>query len=363
MPRMVVHTQRSETCKVQMHDGDLHCVWARQLKIYEKACQRVADFQLGFALLDTRRSPEIISCRDVIGQSDFPLSTRNPCILLNSRGLHHFMPAVPRAGTRLRKIRQASTPGQFIGRDIQLDQIAQSRKDTMDAQCIKGLPSAGYYIPNFISTDEEEKILINIYRQPPRKWTILSHRRLLSLPSTLTAPAKDTLLAMSLPGFLVEPILPRFESLDIFADSPHLGPNQVIVNEYQPGKGIMPHEDGAAYHPITATLSLGGHTVLEIYKKTDNGERETEPTWRILQEPRSLLVTTGAMYKETLHGISDLEVDHNLRPETIVNWSLLADANAFETGTAERQVRVSLTYRDVLKVAKLGGALKFMNKP
>ena len=124
----------------------------------------------------------------------------------------------------------------------------------------------------------------------------------------------------------------------------------------------MPHTDGPAYHPITATVSLGSHTVLEIYKKAESGERESSPTWRILQEPRSLLVTTQDMYKYTLHGISEMSVDDNLRPEQIVNWDLLGDKSTFESGTAERQTRVSLTYRDVFKVAKLGGALKFMNK-
>lgn len=124
----------------------------------------------------------------------------------------------------------------------------------------------------------------------------------------------------------------------------------------------MPHEDGPAYHPLTATVSLGGHTVLEIYKKLDNGEREAYPTWRILQEPRSLLITTGDMYKDTLHGISEFRVDENLNQQSIVNWILLGDTSAYSTGSAERSVRVSLTYRDVLKVANVGGAFKFMNK-
>ena len=232
----------------------------------------------------------------------------------------------------------------------------------MDANRIKGLPPAGYYLPNFISAEEEGRILTELQRLPKTKWTTLSHRRLLSLPSTLTGQAKDALLSAPLPNFLEGPVLPRFKQLNVFAESPHLRPNHVLVNEYQAGEGIMPHEDGPAYHPITATVSLGSHNVLEIYKKTEKGERESQPTWRIFLEPRSLLVTTGVMYKDTLHGISEIKVDQNLGPESIVNWDLLGDKNVFESRTAERETRVSLTYRDVLKVAKLGGALKFMNK-
>ena len=232
----------------------------------------------------------------------------------------------------------------------------------METNRIEGLPSTGYYIPNFIDADEEQSILSDLHRLPQNKWTVLSHRRLLSLPSTLAGKAKDTLLAAPLPKFLNEPILSRFKDLGIFAQSAHLSPNHVLVNEYQPGEGIMPHEDGPAYSPITATVSLGGHTVLEIYMKNEKGEREPGHTSRILQEPRSLLVTTGDMYKDTLHGISEIMMDRDLGPEQIVNWKLVGDKTLFQDGTAERHTRVSLTYRDVLKVAKVGGALNFLNE-
>jgi len=227
---------------------------------------------------------------------------------------------------------------------------------------IADLPPAGFYLPNFLGLEEEQHILSEVHKLPPTRWTALSHRRLLSLPSPLTGTGRDTLLAAPLPAYLDDPILPRLKTLGLFVDSPHRAPNHILVNEYQPGEGIMPHEDGPAYHPITATVSLGGHTVLDIYKKNDQGEREREPTWRILQEPRSLLVTTGEMYTGTLHGIVETEVDQQLDSEHIVNWHLLGDPAAFAAGCQKRETRVSLTYRDVLKVAKVGGALKFMAK-
>ena len=33
------------------------------------------------------------------------------------------------------------------------------------------------------------------------------------------------------------------------------GPNHVLVNEYLPGQGIMPHTDGPLFHPTIATVS------------------------------------------------------------------------------------------------------------
>ena len=230
------------------------------------------------------------------------------------------------------------------------------------ADLIPGLPAAGYYFPNFITPEEESTITSEIHRMPQGKWTVLTHRRLLSLPSMLTGSAKDTLIAAPLPKYLEDPVVTSFKARYVFEESPHQAPNHVLINEYQPGQGIMPHGDGPAYHPITATISLGGHTVLEIYKKNEQGEREAKPAWRILQEPRSLLITTGEMYKDTLHGIPERTVDDDLGPHSIVNWAQLGDPSPFDSGSAERQARISLTYRDVLKVAKVGGALKFMSK-
>ena len=232
----------------------------------------------------------------------------------------------------------------------------------MDIVRLPDVPESGLYMPNFISEEQEQYILQEIFKLPTTRWTVLSHRRLLSLPSPLTGTARDTLIAAPMPTFLTKVVLDKLAQIGVFKASTHGVPNHCLVNEYQPGQGIMPHEDGPAYYPITATISLAAHTVLDIYKKNAQGEKEAAPTWRILQEPRSLLVTTGDMYKDTLHGISHVEEDTDLGPGTIANWNTLADKTLFEGGSATRQTRISLTYRDVLKVAKIGGAMKFMNK-
>ncbi|KEF58640.1 uncharacterized protein A1O9_06566 [Exophiala aquamarina CBS 119918] len=229
------------------------------------------------------------------------------------------------------------------------------------ARPIPGLPESCYYVNGFITPAEEHQILDQIRRLPESRWTVLSHRRLLSLPSSLVGPAHDTLIAAAMPSFL-DSVVRRLREEGYFEDSTHKGPNHVLINEYKPGEGIMPHVDGPAYNPITATVSLGSHTVLEIYKKNEYGEREAVPAWRVLQEPRSLLVTTGDMYVNTLHGISELTIDKDLNGERIINWEYLGDQTPFQSGKAQRDTRMSLTLRDVTKVAKLGGALKFMKR-
>ena len=135
----------------------------------------------------------------------------------------------------------------------------------------------------------------------------------------------------------------------------------------------MPHEDGGAYADVVATVSLGAAVCLDITEKARSSEvaecsdgreegsrvQEQRPALhllsqhpaRILQERRSLLITTGAAYTDLLHGISAVATDEDLCAETVANWDLLGAPLAFEADRKnERGTRVSLTYRDVLKV-------------
>lgn len=125
----------------------------------------------------------------------------------------------------------------------------------------------------------------------------------------------------------------------------------------------MPHKDGSAYHPVVCTVSLGASLCLNIYKSKDDGALDPEPAYRILQEPRSLLVSTDDIYTEFLHGIADVEEDVNLSAETVANWEMLRAPEAFTNGLNKRATRTSLTYRDVLKVSRLGNNLgKFLKR-
>jgi len=252
----------------------------------------------------------------------------------------------------------------------------------MEAHLIPAVPSSVYYIADFITAEEEAFLIRSVGNAaasfcisytdhaeiPSNRWVPLSHRRLQALPSRLTA--NNTLLPSPLPAWLEHPVLERLKSLDgIFADAPH-GINHCLINEYLPGQGIMPHEDGGAYHPVVATVSLGGSTVLKVSQKRaadsapagtleDPSSGAGTKTWRILQEPRSLLITCGSAYTETLHGIAEIMEDVDLSEHTVANWSLLGDRQHFvaQGGRSERETRISLTLRDVKKVSGLGAKL------
>lgn len=192
--------------------------------------------------------------------------------------------------------------------------------------------------------------------------------------------ASNTLLAQPLPAWLLDPVVKRIgevllsvtneeegeedgegegEGKRIFERSPHGAPNHVLVNEYKPGEGILPHEDGSAYYPVVCTVSLGAHTVLDVYSKVGRKKR-----WRVLQERRSLLVTMGECYEGCLHGIEGVEVDEGLgavgaEGGGVVNWEFLREETREEVereeGRLRRGLRVSLTCRDVVRVKRVKG--------
>ncbi|KAJ5818737.1 hypothetical protein N7474_004328 [Penicillium riverlandense] len=254
----------------------------------------------------------------------------------------------------------------------------------LEAARIPALPDDAFYISDFITEEEETRLLQKIASAPLPRWTQLTHRRLQTWPSALTKT--NTLLASPLPQWLVNPIIePRLKDLGIFSDAPHQAPNHVLVNEYKPGQGIMPHEDGTAYYPLVATVSLGAGIVLDLYPKDfpelqqqhqqnhNHNHNHTEatyykssaerkPQYRILQERRSLLVTRGKIYSDFLHGIAETKREEHLGPDTICNWGLLRDPHAFRNGWFHRETRTSLTYRDVLKVAAVGNTMKFLGR-
>ncbi|KAJ4986190.1 ALKBH6 protein (calpain) [Stagonosporopsis vannaccii] len=236
--------------------------------------------------------------------------------------------------------------------------VSSNAELPLQAFRVDGLPPDFYYIPNFISIEEEASMLQKI---PAQRWVTLSHRRLQAHPSTLTK--NNTLLAAPLPTYLTNPVITRFKTLGIFDHTPHQQPNHVLINEYQPGEGIMPHEDGQAYASVVATVSLGGTVCLSLTPKPNSAEstgkddESVREKWRvptrILQEPRSLLITTGHAYESLLHGVDAVEVDESLNTDTVANWSLLDNKSGIEAagGRNVRITRISLTYRDVLKVS------------
>jgi alkylated DNA repair dioxygenase AlkB len=102
-------------------------------------------------------------------------------------------------------------------------------------------------------------------------------------------------------------------------------PDQIIINEYQPGQGISAHIDCVpCFADTIASLSLGSPCVMD-FTHSKTGEKSL-----LLLEPRSLMVLSGDARYHWQHAIAGRKTDR-------YNGQII-----------ERTRRLSLTFRKVL---------------
>lgn len=126
-------------------------------------------------------------------------------------------------------------------------------------------------------------------------------------------------------------------------------PNHVLVNEYLPDQGILPHLDGSLFYPTITTISIGSHTVLKFFEPISTENATLKPIYSILLEPRSLLVLQDKLFHYYLHSIE--EVKEDLLDDSIVNLNMCSEKYVKNT-TISRDTRISLTIRHVPKTTR-----------
>ncbi|MFZ0546134.1 MAG: alpha-ketoglutarate-dependent dioxygenase AlkB [Candidatus Promineifilaceae bacterium] len=86
-------------------------------------------------------------------------------------------------------------------------------------------------------------------------------------------------------------------------------PDQVIINEYQPGQGIAAHIDcEPCFGNRVFSLSLGGSAIMEF-------SQPSQQTVEVLLEPRSLVMIYGEARYDWKHAIPARKSD-NMVPRT-----------------------------------------------
>ncbi|KAH9285419.1 Alpha-ketoglutarate-dependent dioxygenase alkB -like protein 6 [Echinococcus granulosus] len=170
---------------------------------------------------------------------------------------------------------------------------------------VPSAPKTFFYMPDFLDPDAEGELMKSIYAAG--RWKCLSHRRLQIWGGT---PHPNGMIAEKIPEWL-HGLMDRISDLGVF------GPNRanhVLINEYKPGQGIMPHHDGSLYYPVVATVNLGGHSVLDFYKpittETLNASLIARYVGSALLMPRSLNMVTESLYTYFMHGIEEREIDY-----------------------------------------------------
>jgi alkylated DNA repair dioxygenase AlkB len=186
---------------------------------------------------------------------------------------------------------------------------------------LNNLKSQGLqYVNNFLSLEEENALLQKIDQQV---WLTDLKRRVQHYGykyNYKTRTIDKSLFLGGLPNWALEIVQKIYQSkyLDIL-------PDQVIVNEYEPGQGITPHIDcPSCFTDTIISLSLGSSCLMDFIHKS------TQEKQSILLESRSLIVLKGEARYQWLHGIAPRKKD------------------VFQGETILRGRRISLTFRKVI---------------
>lgn len=167
---------------------------------------------------------------------------------------------------------------------------------------VKGLDKV-YYVRDFLDEAEEEALISQIKNSGKERWVSLpySKRRLQKWGGDVTNEGLDN----------QEPLPDYYQILADALKSQSIiekDINHILLNEYEPGIGIMPHTDGPLYFPYVCIISLGSTCTFSFYKDYE-GYKQGEVEGKLFIEPRSLLIFSQKCYNEYLHSIPDTNFD------------------------------------------------------
>lgn len=166
------------------------------------------------------------------------------------------------------------------------------------------------YIEDYINSQEEQDLIHEI---DSRLWNNTNNiplkRRVQHYGYEYNYKSKDLIKSGPIPSWTIVKKI----------DQEYFKPEQLIINEYNPGQGIAKHIDSNVFDEPIISLSLGSSCVI-IFRK---GDKKKE----ILLKPRSLLIMKGELRWEWTHEIPARKKD-NINGMTII-----------------RERRISLTFR------------------
>jgi alkylated DNA repair dioxygenase AlkB len=172
------------------------------------------------------------------------------------------------------------------------------------------------YIPNFIDQDTENKLVKFIDNN---EWITDLKRRVQHYGYRYDYKAR-----IIDPKMKTHPIPNEFNKIiDKLREYHAQAPDQVIINEYQPGQGIAPHTDCVpCFNEIISSLSLGSICNMDFIK---NSKKISIPL-----EARCLIVMSADARYKWKHGIT-------ARKSDLINGLRV-----------NRSRRISLTFRTVI---------------
>ena len=176
------------------------------------------------------------------------------------------------------------------------------------------------YLPDIVDQERQNHLLANVDSQP---WLNDLRRRVQHYGYKYDYKARRVDSSMRIGG-LPEWALALADQL-VYRGLMRELPDQLIVNEYEPGQGIANHVDCVpCFTDSIASVSLGSSCVMTFTSK------ETGHVIPLLLEPRSLVALRGEARYGWTHGIAARKTD------------------TYQGRTIHRRRRVSLTFRKVI---------------
>ena len=204
------------------------------------------------------------------------------------------------------------------------------------------------YFPQWLTQTEAATLHAAIYSCRQDKWVTLptTQRRLQEWGGRPGATSKEA-GPFPLPHYQ-QHLATRLVNEELFDSTTH--PNHVLINAYAPGQGILPHQDGPAYHPKVCIISLEQTVILSFRRKLG-----VAPAASIVLKPNSLVVFEGDAYDNCLHSIESCLVETTLHKNVVngVGGVEGGDEGGSKVHTIERtKERISMTIRYVPPVSK-----------
>nr|CCC95676.1 unnamed protein product [Trypanosoma congolense IL3000] len=256
--------------------------------------------------------------------------------------------------------REVSEKASSVGNGVGSESSPSPHHFSLEQYRVGELPDL-YYIPNYISEEEEQQMLDIVMNTPKELKTQLKKRTVQEWGCTMCETCNKSFV----PDRNMPPWVEACTDMQVYDGifTPSVFPNSVRVHEYQPQEGIAPHCDGPIYVPRVTVLSLGAPCVMFFYSRREPHSEPMEhyndtfrfkegiaaevPLQSVVLEPRSLLVFAGDVFHYYPHGTCDREVVP-LTLEVVgrvVNRHLLQDPNITEV---RKGLRVSVTTRNLL---------------
>nr|XP_033804703.1 alkylated DNA repair protein alkB homolog 8 isoform X2 [Geotrypetes seraphini] len=207
------------------------------------------------------------------------------------------------------------------------------------------LPPGLLVIEEFVSFEEEEKLLESI------AWTVdtdkentvvsLKHRRVKHYGYEFRYDNNNVDKEKPLPGGLPEICNSLLEKC-LNQGFAKYKPDQLTINQYEPGQGIPPHVDThSAFEDEIISLSLGAEIVMDF--KHPDGR-----TVAVMLPRRSLLVMTGESRYLWTHGITPRKFDIIQATEKQKTGTVSCDTGDLTLN--RRGTRTSFTFRKVRSI-------------